>query len=69
VVISFDFTRARRPLSNSSVTRTPTSARSSASSRSSNELSVMPARERMPRKAPVSALRALLILDVNDGRS
>ena len=46
--------RARKPSSNSSVTRTPTSALSRASSRSSQVSSVMPARPRTPAKAPTA---------------
>ena len=57
-VISFAFTLARSPRSKSSVTRTPTSARSSASSRSSHVSSVIPLRVRMPSNAPASAPRA-----------
>ena len=62
-------TRAFSPASSSSVTRTPTSARSSASSRSFHVSSVMPVRLRMPRNAPVSALRALPIRLRKVGRS
>ncbi len=68
-MISLAFTRARRPPSSSSVTRTPTSARSNASSRSSHVSVVMPVRPAMPSNAPVNAERAFDMRERNDGRS
>ncbi len=58
-VISFEATRLRSSSISACVTPTPTSARSSASSRSSNVASLIAPRPSTPAKAPVNVDRAL----------